>query len=672
MRVLAAFLAIFAPLAFADVFFDSPVSSPTNQGIVQLAPTSLIGFTWNQSESADLTQVTVKELSNWSGKVLPGDMNIYFLTSAPVADETYVIGSPLGSVPISLAAGLVQESVVFDVSALPAIPAGQYVITIEMDAAQLITDIAGLTYNFSAGTAQMQKNYDVPPTSRWWALNNTFGATVEGTPTVPPPPAGALDPDTQLAYVGSIVAYGTAANGWGWYEYDPNGAGSNPDWPGTLFAIRQGPNSDLNVIETTFPTPEQCTWATASRTADIAVLNVRPFITGWALDEFGADRVGGVALHGDGNLYVSYRNYYNTTPMHLGGIMRCDRGLTTCTDLGPLGPAASHVEGSEDHTWNPKKHTGYIQSMPPAWCLSEFGFDDCLSVGNTGTPGSQHGDNGGIGSFFVFDPDSLITAENLMSFTTYLSVEEDLSLVQRPNPITVSDKCEVAQPANCTTWSRADWWHGGTVIDSVTGSRALMVVGRQGLLRYDDVTGTNTGWLDTCYGNVADKCFAVARDSPEAATVGYPVTIDEMASQAYGNNGDPHLLQVYLYTMENLEEVAAGSRDRWNVQPYALWDFQALTKTDAGCLGDPVYNTASFYRNLSSALFFTVPSGANAGEYLMITEERGVDPAAVTRPVGHIFAISAPAARTISASVRIELEENGDPIGSLEFVAPVE
>lgn len=109
-------------------------------------------------------------------------------------------------------------------------------------------------------------------------------------------------------------------------------------------------------------------------------------------------------------------------------------------------------------------------------------------------------------------------------------------------------------------WEGSNEMYGGTTemagVAIITGTRTVLFVGRNG-----------TGPF--CYGDgTSDPLKARSRDADGRQWCYDPVNSDK-APHAY-----PYRLQFWAYDLNDLAAVRAGSRDPWEVKPYAVWPFE--------------------------------------------------------------------------------------------------
>jgi hypothetical protein len=112
-------------------------------------------------------------------------------------------------------------------------------------------------------------------------------------------------------------------------------------------------------------------------------------------------------------------------------------------------------------------------------------------------------------------------------------------------------------------WDGANPTYGGTTMITglavIAGTRTALFVGRNGLGTF-------------CYGHGTSNASLAGTKAPDGEKYCYDPTSGDKGQHAY-----PYAYQIWAYDLADLAAVRAGSKQPWEVVPYATWPFEFPT-----------------------------------------------------------------------------------------------
>lgn len=256
------------------------------------------------------------------------------------------------------------------------------------------------------------------------------------------------------------------------------------------------------------------------------------------------NRIGGILSWG-GNLVLSAFTYYDGAMTQGASHFLSSQTLATTGDLqGPF------VVGSV----RPGIVGGYMAVVPPAWHVAFGGpaltGQCCLAI--TGRTGQGP-------TVSAFDP-------------------ADVG-AKSPVPASVLLYPDTTHPLGGGWGVTGTLYNGSTSIGGVVfpeGTRSVLFFGRQGIGRFCYGPGTTNQALDgTLVGAGPDH---------------YCYDLEDLSK---GTHAYPYRYQVWAYDAMLLAEVKAGTRQPWDVQPYAVWPLSFPTASNGTLINGATYDPAT-------------------------------------------------------------------------------
>jgi hypothetical protein len=368
------------------------------------------------------------------------------------------------------------------------------------------------------------------------ALQATIAtATQRVTPITPPKPLQTPIGREQIVYEG---AFRVPANGGGdTYAFGGRPLAFNPDGPALFVGARSG-----KVAELTIPTPVR-----SSRVDDLPFAEFRqPFhdpADGRIRDiaDAGAS-LDGLLVH-DNRLYGTGLIYYDAA--HAQKLTHFARslklGIPEVTRIHRVGEAgqAGFV-------------AGYMASVPAEWRTALGGpavtGQCCIPIVGRTSWGP---------SLFAWDP-ALLGIRDSVKVTPLLYYN--------------------SQHPTLGSWEGANERYGATTemagVAIINGTRTVLFVGRNGIGEF-------------CYGDGTADENAARRRGPKDERYCYDPVNSDKAPHAY-----PYRFQFWAYDLNDLAAVRSGSKDPWQVVPYAVWPFELPIDEPSKRLGSVAFDPA--------------------------------------------------------------------------------
>jgi hypothetical protein len=349
-----------------------------------------------------------------------------------------------------------------------------------------------------------------------------------------------------------------------------DGSGSGDGYPGSLFGL--GSHHERMVSEVGIPAP----LLSDSQDASLfpVATSLQPFgdltggLLGTSQPEITPDRLGGLAWlpaqgsQTTGKLYWSIFNYYAVSSGNYNFL-----GWSETDVLNPDAKGIWKLSG-----FNSKTTSNYLFDIPKEWADQYVG-GKYLACGKAGGPGSAAQSHGpaiyATAPWNHGNPPADNTGLDAVRLLFYPGDKDYYFDGQR-------------------RWGHCDDWTGGVWITAGDKS-AVLFYGRVGL-------------GDNCYGCPCDQ-----------GDIGNPTCTVNSSCHAYcydpcgggkGYHCYPYETQIAFYSPDELAEVAQGTREPWEVNPYAIFRPQAENYFWTNCSGDK--GTLAFDRE-NGLIYFAQP-----------------------------------------------------------------